>query len=83
MKASAIFFVFFLLFTAASIAVPVPMFPGNMISGLLGIQASEYLILLEGLTNGATYAFITWLVFVLLVRRIEHAMSMESEKTTH
>lgn len=82
MKASAIFFVFFLLFTAASIAVPVPMFPGNMIPALLGIEASEYLIYLEALTNGVTYAFITWLAFLLLVRRIEHSMSMESEKMT-
>jgi hypothetical protein len=80
MRATAIFAAFFLLFTSASIAVPIPLFPGNMISTLLGIPASEYLPYLEALTNGLTYGFITWLVFFLLARKIENSLSMDSKR---
>jgi hypothetical protein len=82
MRATAIFFVFFLLFTSASIAVPIPLFPGNMVPTLFGISASEYILYLEALTNGLTYAFITWIVFFLLARKIEKSMSIESERLT-
>ena len=74
MKAPAIFAAFFLLFTCASIAVPVPLFPGNMVSTLFGIPASEYMPYLEALTNGLTYGFFTWMVFFLLARKIEKSM---------
>jgi hypothetical protein len=82
MRAAAIFFVFFLLFTSASIAVPIPLFPGNMISTLFGIPASEYMSYLEALTNGLTYAFITWIVFFLLDKKIEKSLSMDSKRMT-
>jgi hypothetical protein len=82
MRATAIFFVFFLLFTSASIAVPIPLFPGNMISTLFGISASEYIIYLEALTNGLTYGFITWIVFFLLAKKIENSLSMDSKRMT-
>jgi hypothetical protein len=82
MRATAIFAAFFLLFTSASIAVPIPLFPGSMIPKLFGISASEYIPYLEALTNGLTYAFITWIVFFLLARKIEKSMSMESERLT-
>jgi len=74
MKATAIFGAFFLLFTCASIAVPVPLFPGNVVSALFGIPASEYLPYLEALTNGLTYGFFTWMIFFLLARKIEKSM---------
>jgi hypothetical protein len=79
-KASAIFFAFLLLFTSASIAVPIPLFPGNMVSTLVEVPAAEYIVYLEAFTNGVTYAFITWAVFFLLVRKIESSMSMEPKK---
>jgi hypothetical protein len=82
MKATPIFIVFFILFTSASIAVPVPLFPGNMIPTLLGIPASEYIIYLEALTNGLTYGFISWAVFFLLVRKIENSLSTDSKRMT-
>lgn len=82
MRATAIFFVFFLLFTSASIAVPIPLFPGNMISTLFGIPASEYMPYLEALTNGLTYGFITWIVFFLVDKKLENSMSMDSERMT-
>ena len=82
MRATAIFIAFFLLFTSASIAVPIPLFPGNMISTLFGIPASEYMPYLEALTNGLTYGFITWIVFFLVDKKIEKSMSMDSERMT-
>ena len=82
MKATAIFFVFFIMFTSASIAVPIPLFPGNMMSTLFGIPASEYMPYLEALTNGLTYGFITWIVFFLVDKKIEKSMSMDSKRMT-
>ena len=82
MRATAIFAAFFLLFTSASIAVPIPLFPGNMISTLFGIPASEYMPYLEALTNGLTYGFITWIVFFLVDKKIEKSMSMDSKRMT-
>jgi len=82
MRATAIFFVFFIMFTSASIAVPIPLFPGNMISTLFGIPASEYIHYLEALTNGLTYGFITWIVFSLLAKKLENSLSMDSKRMT-
>lgn len=80
MRAAAIFAAFFLLFTSASIAVPIPLFPGNMIATLFGIPSSEYIPYLEALTNGLTYGFITWTVFFLVDKKIEKSMSIDSKK---
>jgi len=82
MRATAIFAAFFLLFTSASIAVPIPLFPGNMISTLFGIPTSEYMPYLEALTNGLTYGFITWIVFFLVDKKIEKSMSIDSKRMT-
>jgi hypothetical protein len=82
MRATAIFVAFFLMFTSASIAVPIPLFPGNMISSLFGIPTPEFMTYLEALTNGLTYGFITWLVFFVVDRKLEKSMSMNSERIT-
>ena len=74
MRATATFFAFFLLFTAASIAVPIPLFPGNMIPALLGLQTLEILHYLGALTNGLTYGFIIWIIFYLVDKRMEKAV---------
>ena len=71
MKATAIFAAFFLIFTSASIAVPVPLFPGSMIPSLFKIPPSDYLPYLEALTNGLTYGLITWMIFLLIDRKIQ------------
>jgi len=80
MKASAIFFAFFLLFTSAAIALPIPLFPGNMVSTLVGFPASEYIVYSEALANGMTYAFVTWMVFSLLARKLDNSTSMEQKR---
>ena len=78
MKATAIFAAFFLMFTSASIAVPIPLFPGNMIPSLLKMPPSDYLSYLEALTNGLTYGLITWMIFLLIDKKIE-SQSMDPE----
>jgi hypothetical protein len=69
MKARAIFVAFFLLFTCASIVVPVPLFPGNMVQMWLNVPY------INAIVNGLTYGFITWIVFFLVNRRIEKSLS--------
>lgn len=80
MRAAAIFAAFFLLFTCASIAVPVPLFPGNMITTLFGIPVSGYTPYLEAVANGLLYAFITWLVFLVINKKMDKALSTDSKE---
>ena len=80
MRATPIFFAFFLLFTAASIAVPISLFPGNLITTFFEIQFLEYIIFIEAITNGLTYGFVTWLVFFLVDKKLEKSMSITSKK---
>jgi len=79
MRAAAVFVAFFLLFTCVSIAVPVPMFPGSMISKWFGIPLSGYVRYLEAFINGLLYGFVTWMVFFLVNRKIDKALSTDSE----
>jgi len=68
----AIFLVFFVLFTVASYAVPVPLFPGNLIAALGVIDVpTAYSPLVSAVVNGVVYGFVVWLVFVLVSRRFE------------
>ena len=80
MRAAAIFVAFFILFTCASIAVPVPLFPGNMIATLLRIPVSGYTPYLEAVANGLLYAFITWLIFFVINRKMDKALSADSKE---
>lgn len=79
MRASIVFIVFFLLFTTASIAVPIPLFPGNMITTLFRTIPSEYIPYLEALANGITYGFVIWIIFFFVDRKIEKSL-MDSEE---
>ena len=69
MRAGAIFVAFFLLFTCASIAVPVPMFPGCIVQVWLALPY------ISAIVNGLTYGFITWIVFFFVNRRMEKSLS--------
>ena len=79
MRAAAIFVAFFLLFTCASIAVPVPLFPGNMVSTWFGISLSGYASYIEAVVNGLVYGFVTWMVFFLVYRKIDKSLSPNPE----
>ncbi len=72
MRGGAIFLVFFIFFTLATLAVPIPLFPGNMVhsvSNSLGVPA--FTSLLDAMANGIFYGFIVWIVFVLVSRKLE------------
>jgi hypothetical protein len=83
MKGGQIFIAFFLLFTAASIAVPIPLFPGNFIASFLQFPFYEYLIYVEAITNGVIYGLITWLIFFLVARKLEEPIPVSSKKLGH
>jgi len=79
-RAKPIFFVFFILFTAASVAVPIPMFPGNMITALFRLPFSSYMPYIEVITNGLTYGFFTWLVLFIVDKKLEKSMSITPKR---
>jgi hypothetical protein len=74
MRGGAIFLSFFIFFTMATLAVPIPMFPGNLVQ--LALKLAEIPFppnppLLEAVVNGLFYGFIVWIVFVLVSQRLE------------
>jgi len=72
MRGGAIFLAFFVLFTIASYAVPVPLFPGNLVPALRFVTVpTEYAPFVSAVVNGVVYGLIVWLVFVLVSRRFE------------
>ena len=65
---------FFIFFTLATLAVPIPLFPGNMVHPMfssLGIPVSFYTPLLDAVANGILYGFAVWIAFVLISKRLE------------
>jgi hypothetical protein len=64
MRGTMILIVFFLIFTCASILIPSPMFPGNMLVALAGESAYQYTGFMSSVVNGIFYGAILWLVFV-------------------
>lgn len=80
MRAAPIFIAFFIIFTAASIAVPVPLFPGNLVASILQIPFLEYAIYIEAVTNGVTYGAIIWLVFFLIAKKLDNPVPVHSKK---
>jgi len=72
-RGGAVFLAFFLLFTLASLAVPVPLFPGNIIHTLLGLPVDSYAPIVSALTNGITYGLIVWLVFAVATRKLDES----------
>jgi len=73
MRGGAVFLAFFLLFTLASLAVPVPLFPGSMIHAVFSLPVDAYAPLISALTNGVTYGLVVWLVFFVISRKIDES----------
>lgn len=74
MIGGAIFWAFLAFFTAATLVVPIPLFPGNIISPMLSSVHIPVLLntpLVEALVNGTFYGFIVWIVFVSASRKLE------------
>ncbi|MEM1563190.1 MAG: hypothetical protein QW161_00760 [Candidatus Bathyarchaeia archaeon] len=70
-KGISILIVFFLMFLAASLLIPSPMFPGNFICTLMGEIGEEYQRFVSAIFNGIFYGTILWLVFVAVSRKFE------------
>lgn len=73
MRGGAVFLAFFLLFTLASLAVPVPLFPGSLVNGFFSLPVDSYAPLISALTNGITYGIVIWLVFFIATRRLDES----------
>ncbi len=73
MRGGAVFLAFFLLFTLASLAVPVPLFPGSIINAFFNLPVDTYAPLISALTNGVTYGLVVWLVFFVVSRKIDES----------
>jgi membrane protein DedA with SNARE-associated domain len=71
MRGTLILIVFFLMFTVASLLVPCPMFPGNVLCSTIGMVTKQYSEYLSAVFNGVFYGIILWLVFVAFSRRLE------------
>ena len=70
MKGLYILLAFFSLIAAASLLIPVPMFPGNWFVSLLGDVVLNYVSVLSAFFNCAFYGVILWLMFVGLGRKL-------------
>lgn len=73
MRGGAIFLAFFLLFTLATLAVPVPLFPGSVIHAVFGLPVDANAPFISAITNGVTYGLFVWLVFFLATRKLDES----------
>jgi len=83
MRATPVFFAFFLLFTLASLAVPIPLFPGSTITAFIQTPISaisEYLVYIAAISNGLIYGIVVWVVFFFVDKKLEKAIAMNSEE---
>lgn len=71
MRGALILLVFFSMFTVASLLIPSPMFPGSLLSTLIGGALAAYSQYVSAVLNGVVYGVVLWLVFVALSRRLE------------
>jgi hypothetical protein len=70
LKGIAILLVFFVLFTGASLLIPSPLFPGNVLCRLIGGLAVQYTTYASAVFNGILYGVALWLVFIAINRRL-------------
>jgi hypothetical protein len=70
MIGAVIFVIFFFVFFAASLGMPLTLPPGSMIHELLNIPMTDYPVLgfpawqlINASTNGVVWGFVVWLIF--------------------
>lgn len=71
MQGLIIFATFFAIFLASTVAIPSPLFPGNIICLLFDISNVSQASITSALANGIFYGFIAWIIFSLGSRWIE------------
>ena len=62
---------FFSLFAAASLLIPVPLFPGSWFCAAIGQGIQDYVSVLSAVFNGAFYGSILWIIFIGISRKLE------------
>ncbi len=75
MRGLIIFAAFFIIFSASTIAIPAPMFPGNVICTLLGIPNANQILMTSAITNGIFYGSLAWIIFSLASKWIENNLA--------
>jgi hypothetical protein len=55
---------FFLIFAAASLLIPIPIFPGSWFCAAIGSGIQEYVVVFSAVLNGLFYGSILWLIFI-------------------
>ena len=75
MRGLAVFTVFLVIFLVSSLAVALPLFPGNAVCMIFAISDPVYFSLVNALVNSVFYGFIAWIIFSLSFRWIERAQS--------
>ncbi len=63
--------VFFSLFTASSLLIPTPLFPGGWFCAVIGQGIQEYVGVFSAIFNGLFYGLIFWLFFIGIGRKLE------------
>ncbi len=72
MRGGPVFLAFFILFTLATLAVPVPLFPGSIINTVFGLPNTNPPFI-SAITNGFAYGLFVWLVFFLATRNLDES----------
>jgi hypothetical protein len=75
-----VFIAFFLVFTAASIAVPIPLFPGNFVGSFFYVPFIDYIMYIEAITNGIAYGLVIWLLFFLIIKKLDKSDQIDPKK---
>ncbi|MCK4933252.1 hypothetical protein KAS06_01140 [Candidatus Bathyarchaeota archaeon] len=71
MRGLPIFATFFAIFSVSTIAIPSPLFPGNLICHLFNISDVNQSSITSAVANGMFYGSIAWIIFSLSFRWIE------------
>ncbi len=66
---------FFAIFLVSSLAIPSPLFPGNIVCFLLKIADVRQFSVVSAVANGVFYGFIAWFVFSVSFKWIERSLS--------
>ena len=70
MKSGYILLAFFSIFAAASIIIPLPLFPGSWFCTFFGERIRDFVPVFSAIFNGAFYGGILWLMFVGIGKKL-------------
>ena len=80
MRGLAVFVVFFSIFLISSLAIPSPMFPGNLVFLVLGATGEFWVVC--ALVNGFIYGLVVWAVYSVVLRWVDRISGKELDAET-